>query len=537
MYIHLYQFRRVAFMEIQSTVSTLLGMLILGSGVYSIYQGTWSRRFKQRIPPNKKLLQENKNLKFMLRQAQQEVKIGSWEWNTRTNEVYWSDEMYTIFDLPKENGPNIDNLRKLIFEEDRPMFDQSMRDHLNGRLSRRMEYRIRTESGDIKYIAATGRAIFDKDKKPNSLFGTAQDITTQKEISKSLFQEKKKYHLLADSLPVAIFRSNVKGELLFVNQAMVDMFGFESEEELLRQNCFALYANPVDREELLDELNGSGKLTDYQMTFQRNDGTTFIGEQNSLIEGNELHGIVQDITDRVESEKEKSNLIETLKGQNKDLEEFAFIISHNLRSPLSNMMGLTKIFDKSSVTSDNLEILNLIEQSTVNLDQIIKDLNQTLTVREGQKKLREVIDLYPLAHDLLVNFRSVIEDNNIQIAFDIMPDAQLKSVYDFIKNILSYLVDNAIKFRRSDVQPKVKISFEETPDSFILSVCDNGIGIDLQADENRLFLIYEKLDGNIEGRGLGLYLVKNHVNALNGKIKVESQLNQGSKFIIELPKE
>lgn len=537
MYIHLYQFRRVAFMEIQSTVSTLLGMLILGSGVYSIYQGAWNRRLKHRIPPNKKLLQENKNLKFMLRQAQQEVKIGSWEWNTRTNEVYWSDEMYTIFDLPKEQGPNLDHIRKLIFDEDRPMFDQSMKDHLSGRASRRMEYRIRTTSGDIKYIAATGRAIFDKDKKPGSLFGTAQDITTQKEISKSLFQEKKKYHLLADSLPVAIFRSNVKGELLFVNQAMVEMFGFESEEDLLKQNCFALYSNPIDRGELLDELNANGKLTDYQMTFQRRDGSTFVGEQNSLIEGNELHGIVQDISDRVESEKEKSNLIETLKGQNKDLEEFAFIISHNLRSPLANMMGLTKIFDKSSVTSDNLEILNLIEQSTVNLDQIIKDLNQTLTVREGEKKVRETINLHSMVHEVIDTFKSVIEDNDLSIEIEVAADAELKSVTDFIHNILIYLIDNAIKFRRHEIESSVKVSFSETDNSYFLSVCDNGIGIDLDADENRLFLIYEKLDGKMEGRGLGLYLVKNHVNALNGKIKVESTLGQGSKFIIELPKE
>ncbi|MEO9964738.1 MAG: PAS domain S-box protein [Reichenbachiella sp.] len=537
MYIHLYQFRRVAFMEIQSTVSTLLGMLILGSGIYSIYQGAWNRRIRQRIPSNKKLLQENKNLKFMLRQAQQEVKIGSWEWNTRTNEIYWSDEMYTIFELPPENGPDIDSLRLLILKEDRAMFDQSMRDHLNGRVQRRMEYRIRTQAGNMKYIAATGRAIFDKNKKPFSLFGTAQDITTQKEISKSLFQEKKKYHLLADSLPVAIFRSNVKGELLFVNQAMVDMFGFESEEELLQQNCFALYANPKDRENLLDELDDSGKLTDYQTFFQRRNGSTFIGEQNSLIEGNELHGIIQDISERVESEKEKSSLIEKLKGQNKDLEEFAFILSHNLRSPLANMMGLTKIFDKSTATSDNLEILNLIEQSTLNLDLIIKDLNRTLTVREGEKKLREVIIVDQTAQEVMSNFQSVINDNQICIEFDILPDAQIKSVPEFFKNILVYLIDNAIKFRSKDSQPKVKLSFAETQSSYILSVCDNGIGIDLDANESRLFMIYEKLDGKMEGRGLGLYLVKSHVNALNGNISVESQIGNGSKFIVELPKE
>lgn len=472
----------------------------------------------------------------MLRQAQQEVKIGSWEWNTRTNEIFWSDEMYTIFELPEEKGPDIDSLRQLIFKEDRGLFDQSMRDHLNGKVVRRTEYRIRTASGNIKYIATTGRAIFDKDKKPNNLFGTAQDITTQKEISKSLFQEKKKYHLLADSLPVAIFRSNVKGELLFVNQAMVEMFGFESEEDLLRQNCFALYTSSSDRDSLLDELNQDGKLTDYQTTFQRRDGSTFIGEQNSLIEGNELHGTIQDITERVESEKEKSDLIEMLRGQNKDLEEFAFIISHNLRSPLANMMGLTKIFNKSEVSSDNLEILNLIEQSTLNLDLIIKDLNETLTVRDGEKKLREVINVDNMIQEVITGYQPIIEDHSICVEMDVAPDAQIKSVTEFVKNILVYLLDNAIKFR-SPVQPKIKVSFKESESSYVLSVCDNGIGIDLAQDEKRIFMIYEKLDGKTEGRGLGLYLVKNHVNALNGKISVKSTVNQGSSFIIELPKE
>lgn len=148
-----------------------------------------------------------------------------------------------------------------------------------------------------------------------------------------------------------------------------------------------------------------------------------------------------------------------------------------------------------------------------------------------------MVNVDQMTQEIIVNFQQVIEDSHVQIEMDIPAKAEIKSVREFLKNIILYLVDNAIKFRKTDVQPKVKIAFEETGSSYILTVCDNGIGIDLDADENRLFLIYEKLDGKREGRGLGLYLVKNHVNALNGQISVESEPGQGSKFIVELPKE
>jgi PAS domain S-box-containing protein len=534
-------------MEIQNTVNALLGILILGSGLFAIFEGSFvgKKRFKysSKNKANRKLIQENKNLKTVLDRAHKEMKLGHWEIDVSSQRMTWSNEMYSIFELDKTDfdvefdGKHLlERAKDQIIFEDKSIFTEQIEKSLSGLTTSRIEYRINTKSGLKKYIVGTVETVLDDKNNPIKIVGTAKDITTQKEISKSLFQEKKKYHLLTDNLPVAIFRSNVKGELLFVNQAMVEMFGFESESEFLHQNCFSLYDNPDDRAKLLEELNSQGKLTDYKMGFQKKNGETFVGEQNSLIEGNELHGIIQNISDRVKSEEEKIELIQKLKTQNNDLEEFAFIISHNLRSPLSNVMGLTKIFDKTAVSSDNLEILNLIEQSTVNLDLIIQDLNQTLTVREGNKKSREVIDLFELTEDIIKEYSPIIAHNEVKLTLNINKGDTIHSVPSFIKNIIKHLLDNAIKFRKLEGDCHVKLSFRQQESDYQLSVEDNGIGIDLEADENRLFMIYEKLDGNIEGRGLGLYLVKNHINALKGSIKVESQPNAGAKFTVELPK-
>lgn len=524
-------------MIIESSTSALFGMAILSSVFFATYRNARKRRQQRNVNPNKRLVQEIENLTFMLEQAQKEVKIGSWEWNTQSNEVFWSDEMYSIYDLPQAEGPAIEKVRNMILEEDRVLFDQVIEESISGKIAKKIEYRINTPTGEIKYIAASGQAFFDDDQKPKKIFGTAQDITVQKEVSKSLYREKKKYHLLTENLPVGIFRSNVKGELLFVNQAMVEMFGYSSEKDLLEQNSTSLYNQPEDRDRLINELHDKGKLTDFTMTFIKQDGSTFIGEQNSLIEGNELHGIVQNITDRVKNEEEKTQLIKTLKSQNQDLEEFAFIISHYLRSPLSNMMGLTKIFDKSAFSPDNLEVLSLIEQSTTNLDLIIKDLNQTLTVREGNNKIREEISLRPLLNEIIAKHTIAINASKITLETNICSGDKLNSVPLFVKNIIEHLLDNAIKFQRQTKGRKIEINFNSEPLNDTITVIDNGIGIDLAANFSKIFLIYEKLNENIEGRGLGLYLVKNHLNALGGDIQIESKLNIGSKFTVLFPKE
>ncbi|MGL1889506.1 MAG: ATP-binding protein [Reichenbachiella sp.] len=517
----------------------LIGMSLISVAIAVFYQKgrkSTSKLIQKLYPSNHSLREENEKLKLLLEQAQKEAKIGAWQWNLISNKITWSDEMYNIYELSKELGPGIDNVSELIIKEDLDGFNQSIQDTINGKIPKRIQYRIITKSGILKHISAKGEVFKDKNDEPIRIMGTAQDITQQTEAKGHLNQSKNHYQLLAKTLPVGIYRSDKAGRLIFVNQAMVNMFGYSSEEHMLKQHCSDFYKNKEDRHKMILDLEENKTLQDYSNTYCRIDGSNFIGTEFCQVHGDELHGVIQDTTEKSKVATEKNDLIHTLKNQTKDFETFAHIISHNLRIPLVNIVGLTEILDKDTLTRDNKEVINLIVQCTNNLDMIVKDLNKTISIREKQHEHYESILFCGLVDEVKSNLSIPITESGAYISCTCSDNLEIETIPKFLKNILYQLIDNAIKFRKVNQTPQVNITLHSDDKNYHITVQDNGIGIDLTINQDRLFKLYEKFYPEMEGRGVGLYMTYNHVNALKGQINVLSQVNTGTKVVITLPK-
>lgn len=261
----------------------------------------------------------------------------------------------------------------------------------------------------------------------------------------------------------------------------------------------------------------------YRNNTQRKKSNSLLKEYSAQLE--------QQVLKRTE-EVVKTN-IELVK-QNNQLEQFGFIIAHNLRGPVARILGLSNLITKQYDPVRDAEIIHQLHGSAEELDMIIYDLNGILDIKKGIHTAYSQIDLA----ERLEKVKSILVDKINESATVIKQDLQVKSIYAmpaYVESILYNLLSNAIKYRHYERVPVIEIKTYQEKDTMILSVQDNGIGIDLQKSKNKVFSLYQRFHYHVEGKGLGLFLVKTQVEALSGTIEISSQVNEGTTFKITLP--
>jgi signal transduction histidine kinase len=221
---------------------------------------------------------------------------------------------------------------------------------------------------------------------------------------------------------------------------------------------------------------------------------------------------------------------------NNELRQFSFSVSHNLRGPVASLLGLLALIDPKSITRENTEIFKHIQASTENLDAIIKDLIQIIDIRQDIFQIRQKISLVKEFKSIATILREEINAHNITFRENFAHNDTIYSVKPMIHSILYNLISNSIKYRSTDHPTVIEVSAQQDDDQFIIEVKDNGLGIDLNAHKENVFKLYRRFHPHVEGRGLGLYLVKLQCEALGGSIHVESELNKYTKFTLQIPK-
>ena len=232
-------------------------------------------------------------------------------------------------------------------------------------------------------------------------------------------------------------------------------------------------------------------------------------------------------------------LVETNKElirHNNDLQQFSYTISHNLRGPVASLTGLLHLIDKSGLGKDNTEIIKRLSDSVNNLDITIKDLSNIIDIRNDITRIRQKISLEQELDEIKILLKKDIENNHITIKSDFEAQPFIYSVRPMFHSILYNLVSNGIKYRSMERNPLITINSAVNNDTIQISIEDNGLGIDMENFGAKLFGLYKRFHTHTEGRGLGLFLVKLQVEALEGQIEVESVLNAGSKFTLTFSK-
>jgi signal transduction histidine kinase len=240
--------------------------------------------------------------------------------------------------------------------------------------------------------------------------------------------------------------------------------------------------------------------------------------------------------DKRKAECESAKMAADLVKRNKELEQFAYVISHNLRGSVTSLQGLFSIWDpEKRDENDQKYIYEGIRHSIQKLDEVIRDINFILQVKNQASDMKQLVHLSELVKDIKIGIYTLIKQENAKIECDFNQVESMTTVKTYLHSIFYNLILNSIKYRKSSEEPVIQIISRLTDSHIELVFKDNGIGIDLGKYGKKLFGLYKKFNEEKEGKGMGLFLVKTQVEALGGNIEVKSEPGKGCEFTIQLP--
>lgn len=262
----------------------------------------------------------------------------------------------------------------------------------------------------------------------------------------------------------------------------------------------------------------------------------------------ELQGflqVVSDTYDRYEDgralpdtdhgqQEQDAKTIEELTQRNKDLEQFAHIVSHNLRAPVANIIGLTHLIRLADADSQTREqSISGLAISAQRLDDMIKDLNKVLQAKRGMNEHKMVVSFHSLVENISDSIQMQIGQAEATINTDFSAVAEMYTIKNYLHSVFYNLISNSIKYRRPSVRPVIEIASHVQGGKTVLTFKDNGIGIDLDKHREHVFGLYKRFHHNVEGKGLGMYMVKTQVESLGGRVAIDSTVNEGTEITIE----
>ena len=239
-----------------------------------------------------------------------------------------------------------------------------------------------------------------------------------------------------------------------------------------------------------------------------------------------------DITSQKKAEEEIQSLLLVTKDQNERLKNFAHIVSHNLRSHSGNIaMMLDLLLYENKHLAEN-DIIQLLETASKNLKETIAHLNEVVLMNTTISDNLISINLKNSIASSIQNLQALINSAHVEIQNEVQDDVNIKGIPAYVDSILLNFISNAIKYRSTIYPPTIKLYMLSEKNHAVLCIADNGIGIDLKKNGDKVFGMYKTFHSNEDARGIGLFITKNQIEALGGKVEIESELNKGTTFNI-----
>ncbi len=230
-------------------------------------------------------------------------------------------------------------------------------------------------------------------------------------------------------------------------------------------------------------------------------------------------------------EMEVQSRTKELLEYNHQLEQFAFISAHNLRSPVARILGLGNVLDLTMKDPvENRLIYQKMVATAHELDRVVRDLNTILEIRRNNTSHICEIDFNDVLAKVKLNSEKDIEDTDGSIQADFSKAPTVMGVKPYVESVMQNLVSNALKYKHPHRHPIIQLTSEQIEGFICLTVTDNGLGIDTALFKDKIFTLYQRFHNHVEGKGLGLYLIKTQIHAMGGKIELTSQVNVGTSF-------
>lgn len=485
------------------------------------------------ITNRERFLNELKESETRLKEAQSTAHLGNWELDLRTNKLYWSDEIYRIFEIkPDKFAASYEGFLDAIHPDDREFVNKAYMESVNKKTPYNIDHRLLMKDGRIKYVNERCRTFYDELGEPVRSNGTVHDITIRKLAEEALQAERQRFYNVLEMIPAYVILLTPDYNCSFANKIFRERFG-TSKDKKCYEFLFGLN-EPCANCETYKVLKTNEP---HNWEWKGPDGRNYDIHDYPFVDINGSKLIMEvgiDITEMKTASDELKKTLADLKRSNEELEQFAYVASHDLQEPLRMVSSYTQLLErryKDKLDSDAKDFIYYAVDGANRMQRLINDLLEYSRITTRGKPFIKV-DLSPVLGQAIANLHSKIQETNALIVNNALPFA-LGDESQLIR-VFQNLIENAIKFK-SDEAPKINIKAACEGDQLIISVNDNGIGIDMQY-RKKVFEIFQRLNSSTDypGTGIGLAVCKRIIERHGGKIWLESGLGKGTTFYFTL---
>jgi PAS domain S-box-containing protein len=495
----------------------------------------------QDITERKRMEDELRISKDRLLFATEGANLGVWNWDTVTGELIWSDKCKALFGVPPEETMSYPRFSEALHPDDRERTDRAVKDALDNHKDYDIEYRSLWPDGSVHWLAAKGRGYYDATGKDVRLEGVVLDITERKRAEEALHLANAYNRSLIEASLDPLVTIGRDGKIADVNAATEKVTGY-SRQDLVGNDFLDYFMEPEKARAGYQRVFKEGYVVDYPLEIRHKDGRITSVLYNASVyrdEKGEVSGVfaaARDITERKRAEEAIKRYAADLKRSNEELQQFAYVASHDLQEPLRAVASFTQLLSeryKGRLDKDADEFIAFAVGGAHRMQALINDL-LSYSRLETRGKPPEPTDSHDALGQALANLGTAIRESVALVTNEDLPTVRADESQ--LVQLFQNLVGNAIKFRGPE-PPRVHVSAVSKGNEWLFSVRDNGIGIAKEYHE-RIFSIFQRLHSREEypGTGIGLALCKRIVERHGGTIRVESGPGSGSTFFFTLPK-
>lgn len=499
---------------------------------------------------------EIRRIDEILDKTNEVARIGTWEVDLIKNRVTWSRITREIHEVGPDYEPELDTAINFFKQgRSRDIIRTAIANAISEGTTYDVEVELVTGKGNVIWARSIGQAEFE-DGVCKRLYGFFQDIDEVKRSREHIKTLNEELRSLFDAAYVSIIGTDKNGLITHFNKGAEILLQYTAKEmigiatpalihvkeevEKRGEELSDIYGKTIEGFDVFVEQVKHDEHDAHEWTYIRKDGSTFpvqlvitaIKDMDGTIKG--FLGIATDISVLKKAEEETISLLDITKDQNERLKNFAHIVSHNLRSHSGNIDMLLDLYIEETPEVRDNEFVTLLKTSVNNLKETIANLNEVVLMNTSVADKAISINLSDAIDNAVNSVSQIAKDAEITISNEVAKNITILGLPAYIDSILLNFVTNGIKYRSLNRLAKIVFKAVQTPQYIILDIADNGVGIDMDRNRSKLFGMYKTFHGNEDARGIGLFITKNQVESMGGRIEVESELNKGTTFKVYL---
>lgn len=477
-----------------------------------------------------------KHSEALLQIAERTAMIGGWTLEIPSGKTAWTAVMFDIFELPAGEVPDLDNALNFYTDESRRILTDAIELCSETGIPFDEDVQFRTANRRLRWARVIGHAVKNDEGDIIGLQGGFQDITVSRQAMDQIKRFAERQATIFESITDAFFTVDREWRFTYVNRRSEELLR-RSRDELLGHSLWEMFPATIGSE--FDEMYGLAMTTGESVSFE-----AYYAPLNEWLEVSAypsdegLAVYYRSIRERKEAQWKLEATMEELERSNRELQDFAFVASHDLQEPLRKIQAFSdRLLVKShQFGPEEKDYLNRMQSAAARMQSLIKDLLSYSRVTTRAKPL-ESCDTQSIVLDVLQDMETSITAEKANI--ELTPLPPVKGDATQLRQVFQNLISNAIKFHDPDQTPTIMIYPEDiTPGSWTLVVSDNGIGFDLKYAE-KIFHPFQRLHKRetYAGTGIGMAIVKKILDRHGADIRTESAPGEGTTFRIRFRNE